>query len=563
MIPGDSPASQDFVVSVPNRAPVVTEELSDAELFVGDSLAVDLAGYFADPDGDVLLYEAETSAPAAAAVAVDGGGLTVAALAQGEATVTVTARDSDGLSASQDFVVTVPNRAPVVTEELSDAELFVGDSLAVDLAGYFEDPDGDVLLYEAETSAPVAAAVAVDGGGLTVAALAQGEATVTVTARDSEGLSASQDFVVTVPNRAPVVTKEFSGAELVVGDTLAGDLAGYFEDPDGDVLLYEAETSAPAAAAVVVDGGGLTVMALAQGEATVTVTARDSGGLAASQDFVVTVAPVLTRLTNNPALDYNPAWSPDGTRIAFTSSRDGPGSDIYVIDADGSDVEQLTNNTTGDFGPAWSPDGTRIAFGSNRGGDYDIYAIDADGSDVERLTNHTAADFRPAWSPDSTRIAFVSTRDFYLEIYAMDADGSDVERLTNNNTTDNRAPAWSPDGTRIAFHSFRDGNWDIYVMDADGSDVERLTNNSAGDLEPAWSPDGTRIAFHSNRDGDDEIYLMDADGSDVERLTNDSARDSEPAWSPDSTRTRIAFKSTRDGNWDIYVKTLPTRIQIK
>ena len=561
---GGLSASQDFVVTVPNRAPVVTEELSDAELFVGDSLAVDLAGYFADPDGDDLRYEAETSAPAAAAVAVAGGGLTVAALAQGEATVTVTARDSGGLSASQDFVVTVPNRAPVVTEEFSDAELFVGDSLAVDLAGYFADPDGDDLRYEAETSASAAAAVAVDGGGLTVTALAPGEATVTVTARDSGGLAASQDFVVTVPNRAPVVTKELFGAELVVGDTLAGDLAGYFEDPDGDVLLYEAETSAPAAAAVVVDGGGLTVTALAQGEATVTVTARDSGGLSASQDFVVTVAPALTRLTNNPAWDVGPAWSPDGTRIAFTSRRDGSSS-IYVMDADGSDVERLTSNTAWDDEPAWSPDGTRIAFSSY----YlyinlDIYVMDADGSDVERLTNNSARDYEPAWSPDGTRIAFTSNRDGNygnLDIYVMDADGSDVERLTNHSGLDYE-PAWSPDGTRIAFTSRRDGNWEIYVMDADGSDVERLTNYGAIDVDPAWSPDGTRIAFWSNRgDGNLDIYVMDADGSDVERLTNHTADDLVPAWSPDGTR--IAFYSDRDGNYEIYVKTLPTRIQIK
>ena len=558
---GGLAASQDFVVTVPNRAPVVTEELSDAELFVGDSLAVDLAGYFADPDGDVLLYEAETSAPAAAAVAVDGGGLTVAALAQGEATVTVTARDSEGLSASQDFVVTVPNRAPVVTEELSDAELFVGDSLAVDLAEYFADPDGDILLYEAETSAPAAAAVAVDGGGLTVAVLAQGEATVTVTARDSEGLSASQDFVVTVPNRAPVVTEELSDAELVVGDTLVGDLAEYFEDPDGDVLLYEAETSAPAAAAVAVDGGGLTVTALAQGEATVTVTVRDSDGLAASQDFVVSVAPALTRLTNHTAWDRAPTWSPDGTRIAFMSTRDG-NWEIYVMDADGSDMERLTNNTASEYYPAWSP-GSRIAFTSTRDGNFDIYAMDADGSDVERLTNNPAEDWFPAWSPDSARIAFLSTRDGNWEIYAMDADGSDVERLTNNTGRD-WAPAWSPDGTRIAFPSSRDGNREIYVMDADGSDVERLTNHTASDDQPAWSPDGTRIAFQSSREGRNyDIYVMDADGSDVERLTNHTALDLAPAWSPDSTRTRIAFESYRDGNYEIYVKTLPTRIQIK
>ncbi|MCY3809269.1 MAG: DPP IV N-terminal domain-containing protein [Gemmatimonadetes bacterium] len=302
-------------------------------------------------------------------------------------------------------------------------------------------------------------------------------------------------------NRAPVVTDDLSGAEVFVGDSLTVDLAGHFEDPDGDALLYEAETPAAAAAEVAVAGSVLTVTALAWGEAVVTVTAHDPEGLAADQAFTVTVAPGLRQL---PGVGFGgghaPAWSPDGARIAFNSFGDGR-IDIYVSDADGSDVERLTNDGADDGWPTWSPDGARIAFTSTRDGNADIYVMNADGSDVERLTDDSGIDWFAAWSPDGARIAFQSDRDGNTAIYVMNADGSDVERLTNNSA--DWWPAWSPDGARIAFASDRDtnGKWrEIYVMNADGGDVERLTDGYIyGAWDPAWSPGGTEIAFERNR----------------------------------------------------------------
>jgi len=237
-------------------------------------------------------------------------------------------------------------------------------------------------------------------------------------------------------------------------------------------------------------------------------------------------------LTNNPAYDYDPAWSADGTRIAFMSVRDG-NAEIYVVDADGSNPVRLTDNPAYDGYAAWSPDGTRIAFTSYRDLNNEVYVMDADGSNPVNLSNNPAGDYYPAWSPDGTRIAFTSDRDGNFEIYVMDADGSNPVRLTDNPAYDWH-PAWSPDGTRIAFWSTRDGNWEIYVMDADGSNPVNLTNDPAGDADPAWSPDGMRIAFTSDRDGNAEIYVMDADGSNPVRLTDNPAYDACPAWSPGS-----------------------------
>jgi Tol biopolymer transport system component len=246
-----------------------------------------------------------------------------------------------------------------------------------------------------------------------------------------------------------------------------------------------------------------------------------------------------TRLTANAAEDSDPAWSPDGTRIAFTSERDG--NQIYTMNADGSGQTRLTNN--GGSEPAWSPDGTRIAFASNRDGNLEIYAMNADGSGQTRLTTAAAEDRVPAWSPDGTRIAFMSRRDGNAEIYVMNADGSGQMRLTTN-SRDDSGPAWSEDGQRIAFASRRDGNAQIYVMNADGSGQTRLTANAAMDRDPAWSPDGTGIAFWSDRDGNGEIYGMNADGSGQTRLTANDADDYLPAWGPE-------FRGTGGGGADV------------
>ena len=260
----------------------------------------------------------------------------------------------------------------------------------------------------------------------------------------------------------------------------------------------------------------------------------------------------VTRLRNEGS-PSGPAWSPDGTRIAFAAlSPLASNSDIYVMNADGSGVTNLTDNSNlRQRNPAWSPDGTRIAFSGriaeHIGFDpYEIYVMNADGSGVTQLTNQIVWDDAPAWSPDGTRIAFsdASSLGINSKIYVINADGSDVTQLTNDSGLLERDPAWSPDGTRIAFS----GDFsDIYVMNVDGSGVTNLTDNSnLRERDPAWSPDGTRIAFsgHSPVGYYSDIYVMNVDGSGVTNLTNHPAVDMDPAWFPDGTR--IAFSSFRD-----------------
>ena len=237
------------------------------------------------------------------------------------------------------------------------------------------------------------------------------------------------------------------------------------------------------------------------------------------------------------------------TRIAFSNDRDG-NSDIYVMNADGSDVTRLTENPGHDWGPDWSPDGQLIAFNNDRDGNWDIYVMNPDGSGVRQLTDNPGRDWSPAWSPGGQQIAFTSDRDGNSVIYVMNADGSGVRQLTDNPGYD-ADPAWSPGGGQIAFSSQRDGDSDIYVMNADGSGVTQLTNHPGYDHSPAWSPGGGQIAFNNDRDGNWDIYVMNPDGSGVRQLTDNPGRYGSPAWSPGGQQ--IAFTSDRDGNSDIYV----------
>ena len=175
----------------------------------------------------------------------------------------------------------------------------------------------------------------------------------------------------------------------------------------------------------------------------------------------------------------NPEWSSDVSRIVV----DG----MWVMNADGTDPVKLTDDLGLDYQAAWSPDGSRIAFMRETDSGQDIYVVDSDGSDMRALTSTgwSQAEEHPTWSPDGTRIVFdvVSGPTSSHGLYGMSADGSGVTRLA-----DGRAPSWSPDGSQIAFASSRDGNNEIYVMNADGSEQTRLTNSDASDLYPVWSP---------------------------------------------------------------------------
>jgi hypothetical protein len=297
--------------------------------------------------------------------------------------------------------------------------------------------------------------------------------------------------------------------------------------------------------------GGVILLLLALGTALAAAVAQFTGDRPASG-----AGPAAT---SDPAAPTEPAGivaaaRPTG-RIAFMSTRDG-NQEIYAIDANGAGLANLSNNPANDYDPAWSPDGQRLAFASNRDGNPEIYVMNADGTGQQRLTSDPSIDGSPTWSPDGKRIAFISGRGAYLAIYIVNADGTDPVRLSPpSEQVNDSSPAWSPDGTRIAFASTRDfseGSFEIYVINADGTDLKRLTHNAAIDEDPAWSPDSARIAFISTRTNQNgKIYVMHADGTDQKPVASDDSSASSPGWSPDGRW--IVFASLRDAKLGIYL----------
>ncbi len=233
-------------------------------------------------------------------------------------------------------------------------------------------------------------------------------------------------------------------------------------------------------------------------------------------------------------------------KIAFHSNRNGD-FDIFAVNPNGSGETLLIGGPANDTDPAFSPDGSKMAFVSDRSGNPDIWVTP--GAAPSNITAGPGADTQPAWSPDGTSVAFVSMRDGNPEIYVTPSAGGRPTRLTFNAVPDG-SPTWSPDGSRIAFESNRDGDSDIFVMDLVSGTVKPMTDNAFGDHAPAWSPDGNRIAWHNDASGSQDIYVMAVGGGAPLRVTASPAHETSPAWAPNGSR--LAFDAERRGNPEIF-----------
>jgi Tol biopolymer transport system component len=274
-------------------------------------------------------------------------------------------------------------------------------------------------------------------------------------------------------------------------------------------------------------------------------------------------------LTDNNADDFSPAWSPDGTLIAFESDRDDMNPrvcfpncnyNLYVMNADGSEPRQLTALPGAEWHADWSPDGNWLLFTASTGGNDNagIYLISAEGGEPQALLVDAYDNKAADWSPDGTQIAFSSNRDGNLNIFIMNADGSHISKVIDSGL-DDYLPEWSPDGRQIAFFA---ANWptikqDIFTVNLDGTNLQNLTNTPRiVDEDPKWSLDGNQIIFQSDRDGNFEIYSMNSDGSQAQNLTNNPGQD---YW-PDLfviTAKEIAFVSDHNGKSQIYLMPAP------
>lgn len=256
------------------------------------------------------------------------------------------------------------------------------------------------------------------------------------------------------------------------------------------------------------------------------------------------------QLTDAPGRDFEPHWSPDGAAIVFSSDRDDPdNAQLYLMDADGASQRRLASALADDqVGARWSPDGQWILFHSNPLVDglprFDVYKIRPDGSGLANLSNAPGNNFMGDWSPDAQRIVFVSQRDGNRELYVMNADGSNQARLTQG-PWQNSLPRWSPDGQQIVFESNRSGTaYSLFAVAAPAGQgagaategpARALTDASLNSSTAGWVSDDW-LLISSDRDSTNvinwEIYLLKADGSEIYRLTDNPALDRFPSWTP-------------------------------
>jgi tol-pal system beta propeller repeat protein TolB len=186
----------------------------------------------------------------------------------------------------------------------------------------------------------------------------------------------------------------------------------------------------------------------------------------------------LQKLTKNIGSLYAPELSPNGEWILFTNNGNG----LWLMKPDGSNPHALT--TKDDIDPSWSPDGSMISFASSRAGARQLFVMNADGTNIRQVTNLNNMGGRNTWSPDGTKLAFYRGPQGDRNIYVINVDGTGLERLTDGG--DNLGPSWSPDGNWIVFTSFRDGNNELYIIHPDGTGLTRLTNSPISDWQPRW-----------------------------------------------------------------------------
>ncbi|HEY7692011.1 MAG TPA: hypothetical protein VH816_06670 [Gaiellaceae bacterium] len=217
-----------------------------------------------------------------------------------------------------------------------------------------------------------------------------------------------------------------------------------------------------------------------------------------------------------------PAWSPDGRKIAFSSARDGT-AHIFVMNADGSGTIRVTDTSKADQQPSWSGDGKRIVF-SREGA---LFEAPAAGGPARRAVRGLGNAEDPAVSPDGKLIAYDYRKPGFetREIWVANADGTGARQVTRLNATSG-IPAWSPDGRTLAFQSnLRDGRYEIYTIRLDGTRLRKMTTSPLDVIQPAWA-DATTIGY--SRDG--AIWTVSA-GKQTQ-LTSGKDNDSRPAWRP-------------------------------
>ncbi len=417
---------------------------------------------------------------------------------------------------SPDGQMIVFGRAPATATSgpLPPAEMVVMNADGSNLRTVLSDPQGDIipswqwLAHPAPPGPPTN--VTATGG--------RGAARVSWTPSWYDGGAGVRSFTVTaMPGGATVTVPPWNTAATVLG-------------------LADGTTYTFTVAASNISGPGLQSAA----SNPVTGTAGYNGRIAfertqSGNSDIWSVNPDgsgLTQLTTDPAADWEPVWSPDGTHIAFASSLSPTG--IYIMNADGTGAH-LVASPAGlqPFSLSWSGDGSKLAYAD---GNFDIWTINADGSGATDILPGSAQDYFPSWSPDGTKLVFRHNGG----VATVNAAGGDLTVVaTPPAGSVDQAPSFSPDGGTIVFNqtapqpSTNDGA-EIWSVQSDGSGLTQLTNLGAYNAWPRFSPDGSKIVFQrsTSSEGPFDIEIMNADGSGVRGLVVDAADDGFPDWQP-------------------------------
>lgn len=240
------------------------------------------------------------------------------------------------------------------------------------------------------------------------------------------------------------------------------------------------------------------------------------------------------QLTHHRSIAFAPAWSPDGSRLAYSlynrNAHNQKNIDLFEYNFANQTMRMLSNRRGINSGAAYEPKGDRIALTMSYSGGPAIYLLNPENRSVARLTKSFGEEVDPSWSPDGKSLAYVSTRTGRPMVYRMGADGSNPTRLTFAGTF-NATPSWSPQNNKIAFAGWLEKTFDVFIMNPDGTHIERLTKNQGKNEDPSFSPDGNFIVFSSDRAGAKNIYVMNVDGTFNKRLTFGLGNCVAPKWS--------------------------------
>jgi TolB protein len=223
----------------------------------------------------------------------------------------------------------------------------------------------------------------------------------------------------------------------------------------------------------------------------------------------------------------SPAWSPDGTKVAYVSFEKRKPI-IYVQNLVTGQRAVIANEKGSNSAPAWSPDGTKLALSLSKTGNTQVFIVNADGSGLRRLTTSNGIDTEPQFSGDGQSIYFVSDRSGGPQIYKMSVNGGQATRVTFNGSY-NISPRISPDGKTLAWISQRDGGFNLYAMDLASGQEQRLAD---GATEPSFSPNGKYIMYANKAGGRASLAVVSVDGRVKQRLSTQAGNIKEPSWGP-------------------------------